>query len=399
MMPTATAVATEAATPFPDELTVTWAGSAEPTALTLADFAEARSIDVAVSPDGTVYVALGMGDYIYVARSLDNGRTFSSPIQVSEARAVVLDIERPAIAATDDGRVTVAWSSFEYNGSILYAVSYDGGQTFGETIKVSGEPKPETVLVRMTFDDETNPVLAWLENSTLQLARSFDGGDSFAAPTLADDLTCECCHPQPLVRGDQVFLAYRNLEKESGTDDIRDIFVISSDDGGQTFNPEVRVSDAHWFINACPIAGPSLAMNDERLFVSWMDGRYDTSKLFSRTDIWLATSTNGGQTFSANRRVNQTIDVYNNLPALALDSQGGLHIIWETLEADRDLIYYAQSQDDGLTFTVPAIIVSSEDGSGRRRPGNASLVMGADDRLYLTWADSLGTHLASWQNE
>jgi hypothetical protein len=113
----------------------------------------------------------------------------------------------------------------------------------------------------------------------------------------------------------------------------------------------------------------------------------------------LATSTNGGQTFSANRRVNQTIDVYNNLPALALDSQGGLHIIWETLEADRDLIYYAQSQDDGLTFTVPAIIVSSEDGSGRRRPGNASLVVGADDRLYLTWADSLGTHLASWQNE
>jgi hypothetical protein len=226
-----------------------------------------------------------------------------------------------------------------------------------------------------------------------------DDGDSFATTTLADDLTCECCHPQPLVRGEQVFIAYRNLEKESGQDDIRDIFLTVSNDGGQTFTTETRVSDAHWRINACPIAGPSLVTNGEKLFVSWMDGRYDIDKNFGRTDIWLATSTDGGQSFSANRRVNQTIDVYNNLPSLALDANGTLHIIWEALEEERDVIYYAQSQDEGLTFTTPTVIVSSEDGSGRRRPGHASLIVSADNTLYMTWTDSLGAHLASWSSE
>lgn len=399
VLPTATAGPTEAATAFPDELTVTWTGSAEPTDVTMADFPRARSIDVAVSPDGTVYVALGMGEHIYLSRSTSNGRTFSPPAQVSEERALVLDIERPAIAAADDGRVTVAWSSLERNGRIFYALSRNGGQSFASAIQISGEPQPETVLVRMSFDTETRPVLAWLENSTLQFARSFDDGESFAAPTLADDLTCECCHPQPLLRGEQLFIAYRNLEKESGRDDIRDIFLITSDNGGQTYNPEVRVSDAHWFINACPIAGPSLVTNDEKLFVSWMDGRYDIEKNFGRTDIWLASSDDGGQTFSANRRVNQSIDVYNNLPSLALDTNGILHIIWEALEADRDVIYYAQSEDEGLTFTIPTVIVSSEDGSGRRRPGHASLIVGADNMLYMTWTDSLGAHFMSWQSE
>lgn len=112
------------------------------------------------NPNRGPYVALGMGEHIYVARSEDNGRTFSAPVQVSHEKAIVLDIERPAIAATDDGRVTVAWSSSEYSGSILYAVSRDGAQTFSPALKVSGDPKPETVLVRMTFDDEANPVLA-----------------------------------------------------------------------------------------------------------------------------------------------------------------------------------------------------------------------------------------------
>jgi hypothetical protein len=378
---------------------VTWAGTVEPADMEIADFPRARSIDVAAAPDGTIYVALGMNEHIFVSRSTSNGRTFSPPVQVSEERAIVLDIERPAIAATDNGRVTVAWSSLEYSGSILYAVSRDGGESFSEAIKVSGEPKPETVLVRMTFDDETNPVLAWLENSTLQLARSVDNGDSFATTTLADDLTCECCHPQPLVHGEQVFIAYRNLEKESGQDDIRDIFLTISNDGGQTFATETRVSDAHWMINACPIAGPSLVTNGEKLFVSWIDCRYDINKNFGRTDIWLATSTDDGQTFSANRRVNQTIDVYNNLPSLALDANGTLHIIWEALEEERDVIYYAQSQDEGLTFTTPFVIVSSEDGSGRRRPGHASLIVGADNILYMTWTDSLGAHLASWSSE
>ncbi|HEX6384607.1 MAG TPA: hypothetical protein VF177_08060 [Anaerolineae bacterium] len=379
--------------------TVEWTNTLRLTALATADFPDARSIDMAVTDSGTVYVSLGMDERIFVSRSNDSGRTFSQPVSTSQDQpALVLALERPAISATDDGQVYVAWSSPDRLSSIWFAHSTDGGKSFGPSIRLSGSAQMETILPRMALDPAGQPAVAWLQSSTLRLARSDDGGQSFSASDVIDDKTCDCCHPQPLIAGKHVFIAYRNLEEEGGQQ-IRNIFFTASADDGATFAPEVRVSDSHWYLSACPISGPTLAFDGTAIYASWMDGRHDSQGNFSHTDIWLATSTDMGQTFSANRRVNPKVGVYNNLPSLAIDGAGQLHIIWEAREAAQEVIYYARSADGGHSFGTPSILVSSQDGSGRKRPGNASLVLGPEGTVYITWVDTLGAHAGAWSVE
>lgn len=380
-----------------EDETVTWAGTADLIPLATTDFPGAGSIAAALSSDGTLYVALGINNYIYVARSTDDGLTFSEPVQVSDTQAaLVIPVERPAIAASATGQVSVAWSSPALNGQIWHALSLDGGETFSPAVAISGAAATETILPRSTIDEASNPFVAWLANGTLRFTHLAAGTETFAAPHIVDEQTCECCHPQPLVDGSRLFIAYRNLEIDgSSGEHSRDIFLARSADGGQTFTEEVRVSDASWLINACPVSGPALAKHGETIYVSWMDGRNDIQGNFSHTDIWLATSADGGVSFSPNRRLNLNAGVYHNLPSLAVDSIGTVHAVWEALEPERDAIYYAQSADQGMTFTTPVALVDSTVGSGRR-PGNTTLLVGTDGILYLSWIDTAGAHLASW---
>ena len=355
-------------------------------------FPNALSIAASLTADGTLYVALGQSNYLYVARSTDGAATFGDPVQVSESQpAMVLPVERPAIAATATGQVMVAWSSPELQGRIWQAFSADGGQSFSDAAAISVDSATETILPRMILDGDQNPLVAWLANGSLQLARSTDGGTSYGATQLLDEQTCECCHPQPLILGEQIYVAYRNLESTADGTNIRDIYLLRSLDGGQSFAPEIRVSDANWFVNACPVSGPALVGSGDRLYVGWMDGRHDAQGNFSQTDIWLATSTDGGQTFSANWRVNPQ-NGYHNLPELALDEAGRLHITWIAREAERAVIYYARSLDQGQTFSQPLPIVDSQEGNGP--PGSSSLLAAVDGTLYLTWVDFAGAPCA-----
>ncbi|MCB0008719.1 MAG: exo-alpha-sialidase, partial [Anaerolineales bacterium] len=192
-------------------------------------FPDALSIAASLAADGTLYIAVGQDNYLYVARSTDGGVTFADLVQVSESQpAMVLPVERPAIAATAAGQVAVAWSSPDLQGRIWQAFSLDGGQSFSPAAALSESSATETILPRMILDESQNPLVAWLANSSLRLARSADGGASYGAAQLLDEQTCECCHPQPMVLGEQIYVAYRNLEIAADGANIRDIYLIRS---------------------------------------------------------------------------------------------------------------------------------------------------------------------------
>lgn len=364
--------------------------------LTFAEFPNAGSIDFTLTDDGRIYLAYGRDSNIYVTQSADGGATFEAhTVASSEANVFVFGLERPAIAVGPNGRVHVAWPEASYPGSIWYAASDDGGETFTPARRLS-EPGPETVLVRFALRPDGAPAVAWLQNSGLSFTRADASTDGFQPDRVIDDQTCDCCHPQPLWVDDNLYIAYRNLVIDDTGQHIRDIYLVKSSDAGDSFAEPVRVSDAPWFIAACPFAGPSLiADSDKRLYVSWMDGRDDDGTL-TQTDIWLATSEDSGQTFSTNRRINNSRNVYNNLPSLAIDAAGRLHVIWQASEADRHVLYHTVSNDAGQTFAPPQRLVDSTKYNGRR-PSNASLFIDEHDVLYASWVDGANGYLASWQ--
>jgi BNR repeat-like domain len=363
------------------------------------DFPGAQAAAATVAADGKIFVVLGQANRIMVSRSTDGGFTFTEPVRANAGvPAFAMRIERPSIIANADGSVGVVWLQLidSTHATVWYATSQDGGQSFGPAVQVSESGPYRTMLPRLAEDATQNPVIAWQEDGHLHVARSFDGGAKFATDLVVDDRTCDCCQPQPVATGNQVFVAYRNLEEDAAGQAIRDIYVAASADDGLTFAAPVRVSDAPWYLNACPSSGPALAYGGQRLYVAWMDGRNDAEQDLSRTDIWLAGSADGGQTFSNNLRVNPVEGYRNNLPALAVAQDGHLHILWQTDEISRTVLYYAASNDGGQTFSAPWIVARSDDGTQRGTPEHATLAVGGDNRVYASWVDDLGAHLATW---
>ena len=81
------------------------------------------------APDGNLYVAWATADHVAVARSTNNGRSFSDPVAVNPDAAKIDPVDsRPSIAIGGDGK-TVAYTVFtgaDYVGRIYVAQSGDG---------------------------------------------------------------------------------------------------------------------------------------------------------------------------------------------------------------------------------------------------------------------------------
>jgi hypothetical protein len=108
-------------------------------------------------------------------------------------------IERPAIVADEAGRVSVGWLQSglaDGQGMVWYALSEDGGRTFGPSRQVTDAPRHYPTLLGMGLDEGHNPVLAWLEgHGSLAVGRSRDGGNTFPVSQVMEHRVCDCCQP------------------------------------------------------------------------------------------------------------------------------------------------------------------------------------------------------------
>jgi len=210
-----------------------------------------------------------------------------------------------------------------------------------------------------------------------------------------DDEVCDCCQPEPLVTDSAAFIVYRNLEYTADGTQYRDIYLLRSDDNGASFSPPVPVSDEHWYLDSCPSTGPAVALGpDNQIYVAFTDGRLDDGSR-TRSDIFFAVSTDGGQSFGPNVRMNQT-DGYNRGTTIATAPDGTIHVSWQTHGGDQQAIYYAVSVDGGQSFSQPWPLVRGDDGSDRGHLNAPRLMVGPDGSVHLTWTDRLGVHYATW---
>ena len=317
-------------------------------------------------------VDLGAGDVTERAE-IDGGIT-----------PVAHPIERPALRVGADNAVDVAFTSFSGDGASVF-LSRDAN----DPVQVSGSPRPETNLVHMTTSPNGAPLLAWLEDATLSVGR--DVGDELVEEEAVDDTTCDCCNPVPVFADGSLVVAYRDLDT---IDDeiVRNVVAIRSRDGGQEFEAPVAVADEDWFISGCPFTGPDVAVVDDTVVVAWMDARQSVHPDQADSSIWVDRSTDGGAKFGDDLAV-ASGDLHK-WPALAVDGNGLVHLVWETLGAEGGLSY-AWSDDEGATFSDPVLLVDREATRGAA-PGSPSAVF-HDGLLIVTWADGHDGQVAGWE--
>jgi hypothetical protein len=111
-------------------------------------------------------------------------------------------------------------------------------------------------------------------------------------------------------------------------DSIRDIVVARSSDHGTTWSTPTAVHADNWVFNACPHAGPSLAV----------------------------------------------------------DSAGTLHVAWWTGRDGIAGVYYAQSRDGARSFSDPVPLQAP----GLARPAHVQLALAGSGRIVAAWDDASG---------
>jgi hypothetical protein len=225
-----------------------------------------------LATDGrTVALAFGAGDAVYFARSSDRGQTFSKPVLVANAGKLSLGMHRgPRLAMTPLAIVIsaiVGEKGRGADGDLLAWRSTDGGETWSPGVKVNGvSGSAREGLHGMGYG---GGVLysAWLDlraqGTRLFGSVSKDGGKTWSKNVLAyqspSGTICQCCHPSVAVDANgRITVMFRN-----SLDGARDMYLVRSRDGGNTFASVEKIGNGTWPLNACPMDGGGLATDDK----------------------------------------------------------------------------------------------------------------------------------------
>lgn len=341
----------------------------------------------AFGPDGTLWLVWMAGGQVSVASSRDEGRSFSTPTQVTTKR---LNLDwgpdaRPKIAVDRKGGIALAFSIFRdeaFNGQVLTTRSTDGGKSFAELKPITASNESQR-FEALALDEDGTVFAAWLdkrnrvpakeagrkyEGAALFFASSRDGGATYAEAQLARDGTCECCRlGLAFAAPGRPVVIFRNIFAGG----VRDHAVMTFTDVA-TSGEVRRVSTDDWQINACPHHGPSLTVAPSGTYhVAW----YTNGK--ARKGLFYAHSRDEGRTFSAPMPLGQP--GRNPTRPFVLASPAGTVMVWKEFDGEKTSVQMTISRDDGETWSPPRTISSTSDTSDH------PLLVANGRQVYLSW--------------
>ncbi|MFN9036893.1 MAG: exo-alpha-sialidase, partial [Planctomyces sp.] len=227
----------------------------------------------AVDPAGKVHVIFGRGNEVWHCRSLDDGTGYTQPKPVFSVPNLSLGMRRgPRIVALKNRLVITAIGGPQgkgRDGDVLAWTSQDQGRSWAGPTRVNDVEASAREGLHAMAGGQPNPAepleavwTVWLDlrnrRTEICAARSADGGLTWGPNrilyTNQEKNVCECCHPSVVVDGQRVHIMFRN-----SLDGNRDMYVISSVDGGTTFSAAEPAGRGHWKLNACPMDGGMLA--------------------------------------------------------------------------------------------------------------------------------------------
>jgi hypothetical protein len=215
-----------------------------------------------------VALAFGSARSIFFIDSKDGGRTFSEPRKVAEVRTMALGRHRgPRIVLTGKAMLVSAITGIEgggRDGDLNVWRSADRGQTWAGPIRVNDVPSATREGLHAMAGGPNGMVVAvWLDlrqkGTRLYGSVSRDDGATWSPNMLVYEspsgTICQCCHPSVSISAEgKIAVMFRNA-----LDGSRDLYTITSTDGGKTYSAASKSGTGTWKIDACPMDGGGLA--------------------------------------------------------------------------------------------------------------------------------------------
>jgi len=343
---------------------------------------------------------------VYTAISENGGATFSSPQRVNDRPGdASSNAEQPPRVTATQAAITVMWPSrLDGKSAMRLARSTDGGRTFSPAMTLH-----DTALTgargwhSLTPGRDGAVHAVWLDGRDADPAHRHHGGAQHAggASNTAGDPRQDVYQA---VVGPDGAVAESHVARDvcyccktavavgpSGRvnvawrhifpESMRDIAMATSTDGGRTYSPLTRVSEDKWQLSGCPDDGPAMAA-----------GAHDAIHLVWPTLVNLPTpqkaifytSTTDGRTFAP--RIRLTVDDREDAahPQIAV-SLNGHHVaaVWDEQQGD--------------TRSVVARLASSMKGSfgpphtlNEGRSAFYPHVISVSDGFAVAWAERAG---------
>jgi len=324
---------------------------------------------------GVAWVDQSRQDIFFQIYDPSGKKRLAEPVNVSGSPNVFSWLPRLRIAPGDASKVYILWqeivfSGGSHGGEIFFAWSTDGGKTFATPINLSnsvtGDGKGRLTTrywdngsLDLALGPHGDLYAAWTEyDGALWFSRSTDLGEKFSDPLrIAGRNDMEPARGPSLAIGSAgaVYLAWT-----IGEDRAADIRIAKSVDHGRSFG-EPRIvyeSDGH-------SDAPKIAV-DSRGTLHLVYGESPAGP-FERYHIRYNRSNDGGQTFEMPREIStpQLEQVESaGFPALSLDDEDNLYVVWELFTNRKTYsrgLGFGYSNDRGSTFAPASVIPGSID--------------------------------------
>ncbi|WP_412062229.1 hypothetical protein [Rubrivirga sp. IMCC45206] len=202
---------------------------------------------------------------------------------------------------------------------------------------------------------------------TLRTATVANDG-TLSDEALLDARTCDCCPTATVATESGLVVAYRDRTEA----EVRDVAVVRLVDGAWT-EPVVPHADG-WTIDACPVNGPALAADGDRVAMAWYTGA-EPSRVQS------ALSTDGGATWTDAVRIDGGMPI--GRVGVAFLPNGGAVVSWLEMVGEAAELRLRRLAADGVAGDTQTV-ATMEAG----RASGVPRVVALGDRVLLAWTDA-----------
>lgn len=191
--------------------------------------------------------------------------------------------------------------------------------------------------------------------------------------SVIDDTVCDCCQTDLTKTEDGYIAVYRGRTAE----EIRDIKLSRYNTESGTWSAPISVHEDNWQIMACPVNGPRVAANGNRVAVAWFTAEGDNPR------VLLAQSDDGGRTFGEPVQMNQPEYLALGRADLAMTDDGTVHVSWMQKFEEKGYVMMREVQPDG-TISDPQTVGVTDDSRASGFPRIALI----DDSLIFAWTQT-----------
>jgi len=280
--------------------------------------------------------------------------TWGDASKVAESENMFVNwADLPSVVPLADGRLAAHWmvlsGAHSHAYDIAFSESVDNGASWStpSTPHTDGTDTEHGFVSIYSYEGETG--LLWLDGRKMVNEVTDDpiasGMTLRSNKQLVDELICDCCQTDVAIARSGPVAVYR----DRSVDEIRDIYITRLIDG--RWQSGMPVAKDGWEIWGCPVNGPSIAADGDRVAVAWFTAAEEPL-------VQLAISSDSGETFSAPIEIVRSETL--GRAAIALLDDDAVAVSWlESTESGNSHVKVKRVNTDGSAGPVRIIADSA----------------------------------------